>query len=97
MEGWHHGDASLVQSKLSAQLGDAFVDAEQPRDRSSAQRYDDLRPQEVELSPQVGRTGLHFHLTRMAVFRGTTFIDVSDVNVIAIETHCFDHLVEQYA
>ncbi len=91
-------DAGAGERELAAaQLGDALLGVEQQLRREVAQRHDDARADQLELTVEPGCARLDLVGLRIAVARRAALHDVGDVHVVAREAHALDELGEELA
>ena len=82
---------------LAAETRNGLLCAEQGLERDGAKANNDLRMDDVELAKKERRAGFDFVGLGRAIFRRTAFDNVADVDILAAETHGFDHLREQFS
>src|SRR5262249_29578392 len=81
-----HAPAKRTQRSLAAQqIG---------RSRGT-ERNQHLRPNHVDLPEEELQTGIGLNRLRSPVTRRTAFDDVSDVDILALQSHRRDHVIEQ--
>ena len=81
----------------SAQAGQRGFSAQQIGGGGGAECDDHFRVHDVDLPPEKLHAGVGFYRLRRAVLRRTAFDDVRDVNLLALEAHGVDHVVEELA
>jgi hypothetical protein len=76
-------------------LGDLIVRVNEPHSGNSAEANDDPWLYELHLSAEVVDTGILLSGQRIAVFWGTAFEDVCDINVLAVDIHGVKKFIEE--
>ncbi len=91
----HQGSWRRVIVEAPAQRGHRVVYAEQVLGCGRAQRHDDLRADDADLPHQEWRAGIALVAFGSAIARRPALHDVGDVDLLALEAHGGDHVVEQ--
>jgi hypothetical protein len=97
VERGHHRNLALEELPAAAKARDALARPEEALHRRRPERDDHLRLESHELLLQVRHAREHLLGLRLAVVRRPALHDVADVDLVAVETHRADHLVEQLA
>src|SRR6185312_11748547 len=93
-----HGELCVFEViDVAAQVDHRIIHTQQRFGCDRAQRNDDLRLHDLDLPHQEWRAGVALFALRSAVPWRTAFNDVRDVDVLAPNSHCGNHVVEQLA
>jgi hypothetical protein len=82
---------------LAAELGDATIGLEQSLCGARTEANDNFGRDGIELAEEEGRASGDLIFLGQAIFRRPAFYDVADVDVLAAESHGFDHLVQKFS
>jgi hypothetical protein len=96
VEGGHELDAAPL-APLAAESAHGGIAAEHVLGGGEAEGDDDFGADELDLAHEIRRAGFDFIGRGGAIAGGAAFDDVGDVNLLALEAHGGDHLVEELA
>ena len=93
----HDERNTMIAMNLAPELSNGRLRFEQRLRRKSAERKDDLRTHQLDLTNKIRRAGGYLLRHRIPVTRGSVLEDVRNEDIVTSELDRFDDLREQLA